>query len=210
MANGEHHFCKKILDVAGMSVDEGRYLNFKATSTVVPNMPFEHASDHQPVSLVFQDSQKVKPARERGAPRIPFVPEWLLEDASFAKDFNSEVEPWRASRPSGLAGIESFNRLLVIASSSYLKTKNILAKSPQHQFDIVVSLLARMQANNGYVPAKSLNKWLASYPRIGDVIEVVWEDTNDESEQDVDLLVNGEDVLRVANGGITRAAFRRA
>ena len=97
MANGEHHFCKKILDVAGMSVDEGRYLNFKATSTVVPNMPFEHASDHQPVSLVFQDSQKVKPARERGAPRIPFVPEWLLEDASFAKGFNSKVEPWRAS-----------------------------------------------------------------------------------------------------------------
>ena len=139
MANGEHHFCKKILDVAGMSVDEGRYLNFQATSTVVPNMPFEHASDHQSVSLVLQDSQKVKPARERGAPRIPFVPEWLLEDASFAKDFNSEVEPWRASRPSGLAGIESFNRLLVIASSSYLKTKHILAKSPQHQFDIVVS-----------------------------------------------------------------------
>ena len=194
-ANGERRFCKKVLDVAGTSLEGGRYVNFTAQSVVVPNMPYPHASDHQPVSLKFQDSRRAKPARERGAPRIPFAPEWLLDDEAFSKDFLVEVESWRASRPNGLAGIESFNRMFVSAASTHLQTKHVLAKSPQHQFDILVALLARMQANEGYVSTRSLEKWLASYPQIGDVIEIFWDFDSDEG-QDSAVLVLGEHRLR--------------
>ena len=91
---GEQRYCKKILDVAGVAVDLRRY--FTATSTVA-NIPYKHASDHQPVSIVFAWTGRAKPARERGAPRIPFVPE--LDDADFSNEFNPEVERWKSSRP---------------------------------------------------------------------------------------------------------------
>jgi hypothetical protein len=167
MENGDRRFCKKILDVAGVSVEPGRYMNFTPQSTVVHDMPFPNASDHQPISLMFKESGRTRPARERGAPRIPFVPEWLLEDADFLADLAPRVDSWKVSRPEGLAGIESFNHLLVGTAGAFLATKHVLAKTAQHQFDIVAALLSTMQANDGYVPAKRLQKWLAADRTVG-------------------------------------------
>ena len=103
-SNGETRYCKKILDIVGVSLDQGRYLNFSPQSAVVHDMPFPNASDHQPISLMFTDSGRTKPASERGAPKVPFVPEWLLADVEFSAHLTTHVESWKMSRPEGLAG----------------------------------------------------------------------------------------------------------
>jgi hypothetical protein len=103
-------------------------------------MPFPNASDHQPISLMFTDSGRTKPASERGAPKVPFVPEWLLADVEFSAHLTTHVESWKMTRLEGLAGIESFNHLVVGTVGAYLITKQVVAKTPQHHFDIVAAL----------------------------------------------------------------------
>ena len=162
-------------------------MNFTPQSSVVHDIPYQNASDHQPISLTFKDSGRTKPAKESGAPRIPFVPELLSGDADFSMDMASRVEFWKMSRPEGLAGIESFNHLVVGTAGAYLATKHVLAKPPQHQFDIVAAQLAGMQANEGYVPAKRLQKWLADYPPLGELIAFMWEDLDVEASEVIEL-----------------------
>ena len=120
----------------------------------------------------------------------------VIRSCGFLGGHGARVEFWKMSQPEGLAGIENFNHLVAGTALAYLATKHVLAKPPQHQFDIVAALLAGMQANEGYVPAKRLQEWLAAHPPLGEVIELMWEDSDVEASEVIELQVLGEDAVR--------------
>ncbi len=115
-------YCRKILDVSGLVIDPLKHVNWRPESKVVPNMPFPHASDHCPIDLCFKPTNPLRPKRQQGAPRIPYIPDWLFECDDFMKDLSETVGAWKASRSRGLQGIEEFNEALAVSAKDYLKT----------------------------------------------------------------------------------------
>ena len=77
MGIGQRTTAEKVLDVGGISIDTMRYVCVNAVITGVKEIHVYHASDHLPVLITCTDVGPPKPKRQRGAPRLPYIPEWL-------------------------------------------------------------------------------------------------------------------------------------
>ena len=177
-------YWKEVLDVAGVSIEPLRYINFLPVSKRVQTIPHPRASDHWPVSIEFQHGKKQRWQSERGAPKLPYIPEWLVSEPGFGVELAQLLEEWRSERSPGLRGIVEFSSRLAHLAKVFLTTHWIEAKTASHKFDIAASLLARIQAGHGQVA-------LATYPALGDIITAVL-DTEEDEDSGGDILLEGE------------------
>ena len=144
-------FHRAVLDVAGMSVEPFRYVNYTAVSRRIDTIPFPSASDHMPIGIAWQKVRRGKCRGERGAPRMPHVPECVFEDTDFSDKLQEYTRAWSSNRPSGLEALEIFNRDVANMATNILRTKLIQARTTAHKFDVTFGTLDALTIAVGIV-----------------------------------------------------------
>lgn len=139
----------------------------------IDNVPHPRSSDHLPISLQLHQGRKQRWQSERGAPKLPYIPEWLLDHGVFRDEFRQFLESWKDCRAPGLQGLELFNRLLANSAKAFLQHQLLEARSASHKFDVAVSLLAFIQSGLVRIPMSRVERALSIYPGLGNLITIV-------------------------------------